>query len=265
MLVPKVMSTQHPDNATPAPFADDQGVLKGDGEVDEAVDVFALGCDEQMWDSRRLDGKRMNSRRHMRCRGDGADGRRRRCGRAGPWGADHSVCGPPGRGSLPSVVPIRWLLQLLPTEPPIAGLSLLAAPCSRCCPRRNSACCAISTSATGSRSRRCACCARRRATCRCGESSASAHGGMAPRGAAERRARPRGAGSQASFRHGRASSGSSRSCGSISTACGRRRLGTGTILRRCPTARRCTWYRRPRATPCSGTARCARNAPCAAT
>ncbi len=51
MLVPKVMSTQHPDNATPAPFADAAGVLKGDGEVAEAVDVFALGCDEQMWDS----------------------------------------------------------------------------------------------------------------------------------------------------------------------------------------------------------------------
>ena len=50
-LIPKVMSTQHPDNANPAPFADDRGVLKGDGEVDEAADVFALGCDEQMWDS----------------------------------------------------------------------------------------------------------------------------------------------------------------------------------------------------------------------
>ena len=50
-LVPKAMSTQHPDNATPAPFADEAGVLKGDGEVAEAVDVFALGCDEQMWDS----------------------------------------------------------------------------------------------------------------------------------------------------------------------------------------------------------------------
>ena len=50
-LIPKVMSTQHPDNANPAPFADEAGVLKGDGEVDEAVDVFALGCDEQMWDS----------------------------------------------------------------------------------------------------------------------------------------------------------------------------------------------------------------------
>ena len=50
-LVPKVMSTQHPDNATPAPFADSEGVLKGEGEVEEAVDVFDLGCDEQMWDS----------------------------------------------------------------------------------------------------------------------------------------------------------------------------------------------------------------------
>ena len=50
-LIPKVMSTQHPDNASPAPFADDTGVLRGDGEVEEAVDVFALGCDEQMWDS----------------------------------------------------------------------------------------------------------------------------------------------------------------------------------------------------------------------
>ena len=50
-LIPKVMSTQHPDNARPAPFADANGVVKGDGEVDEAVDVFGLGCDEQMWDS----------------------------------------------------------------------------------------------------------------------------------------------------------------------------------------------------------------------
>ncbi len=58
VLVPKVMSTQHPDNATPAPFADENGVLKGDGEVDEAVDVFGLGCDEQMWDS---EGKEADS------------------------------------------------------------------------------------------------------------------------------------------------------------------------------------------------------------
>ena len=33
------------------PLPTPAGVLKGDGEVDEAVDVFALGCDEQMWDS----------------------------------------------------------------------------------------------------------------------------------------------------------------------------------------------------------------------
>ena len=50
-FVPKVMSTQHPDNATPAPFADAEGVLKGEGEVDEAREIFALGCNEQMWDS----------------------------------------------------------------------------------------------------------------------------------------------------------------------------------------------------------------------
>ncbi len=53
-LIPKVMSTQHPGNASPAPFADSAGVLRGDGEIEEAVDVFALGCDEQMWD---LEGK----------------------------------------------------------------------------------------------------------------------------------------------------------------------------------------------------------------
>ena len=50
-LVPKVMSTQHPDNATPAPFADEEGVLRGNGEVNEAFHIFSLGCDEQMWDS----------------------------------------------------------------------------------------------------------------------------------------------------------------------------------------------------------------------
>ena len=50
-FVPKVMSTQHPDNATPSPFADEAGVIRGDGEVQEAADIFALGCNEQMWDS----------------------------------------------------------------------------------------------------------------------------------------------------------------------------------------------------------------------
>ena len=50
-FVPKVMSTQHPDNAAPAPFADEEGVLRANGEVNEAFHIFSLGCDEQMWDS----------------------------------------------------------------------------------------------------------------------------------------------------------------------------------------------------------------------
>ncbi len=49
-LIPKVMSTQHPDNAAAPAYAVD-GVIKGDGEIIEAVDAFGLGCDEQMWDS----------------------------------------------------------------------------------------------------------------------------------------------------------------------------------------------------------------------
>lgn len=49
-LIPRVMSTQHPDNATAPPFAVN-GVLKGEGEIAEAVNVFQMGCDEQMWDS----------------------------------------------------------------------------------------------------------------------------------------------------------------------------------------------------------------------
>ena len=49
-LVPKCMSTQHPDNANAPPFAV-SGVIKGESEIVEAVDVFGMGCDEQMWDS----------------------------------------------------------------------------------------------------------------------------------------------------------------------------------------------------------------------
>ena len=49
-LIPKCMSTQHPDNAFVPPYAID-GVIKGDAEITEAVEVFQLGCDEQMWDS----------------------------------------------------------------------------------------------------------------------------------------------------------------------------------------------------------------------
>ena len=50
-FIPRCMSTQHPDNATPPPFAASDGVLRGEGEIIEAVELFALGCDEQMWDS----------------------------------------------------------------------------------------------------------------------------------------------------------------------------------------------------------------------
>ncbi len=51
MIIPRTMSTQHPDNAAPAPFAGSDGVLKGEGEIDEAHYAFnTLGCDEQMWD-----------------------------------------------------------------------------------------------------------------------------------------------------------------------------------------------------------------------
>ncbi len=50
--IPRVMSTQHPDNAKLAPFSDpDEEVIKGEGEIAEAEYVFSkLGADEQMWD-----------------------------------------------------------------------------------------------------------------------------------------------------------------------------------------------------------------------
>lgn len=44
------MSTQHPDNANPPPFAT-ADIINGEEEIVEAYHVFsALGCDEQMWD-----------------------------------------------------------------------------------------------------------------------------------------------------------------------------------------------------------------------
>ncbi len=47
---PRVMSTQHPDNAT-VPFLADGSVIEGDDEIQEAYYVYShLGCDEQMWD-----------------------------------------------------------------------------------------------------------------------------------------------------------------------------------------------------------------------
>ena len=50
MSIPRAMSTQHPDNAFPAPFSEN-GVLKGEGEIAEASWAWStLLCDEQMWD-----------------------------------------------------------------------------------------------------------------------------------------------------------------------------------------------------------------------
>ena len=50
MSIPRAMSTQHPDNAFPAPFSED-GVLKGEAEIAEASWAWStLLCDEQMWD-----------------------------------------------------------------------------------------------------------------------------------------------------------------------------------------------------------------------
>lgn len=58
VTIPKCMSTQHPDNVETPPYSVD-GVLKGDGEVQEAAEVFSLGADEQMWDSEGKDVDRM--------------------------------------------------------------------------------------------------------------------------------------------------------------------------------------------------------------
>jgi phosphoenolpyruvate carboxylase len=47
---PRVMSTQHPDNAT-VPFFVDGEIVEGEDEIQEAYYVYShLGCDEQMWD-----------------------------------------------------------------------------------------------------------------------------------------------------------------------------------------------------------------------
>jgi phosphoenolpyruvate carboxylase len=56
--IPRCMSTQHPDNATP-PFFATSGVLAGEDEIREAFYAYShLGCDEQMWD---VEGKEIDT------------------------------------------------------------------------------------------------------------------------------------------------------------------------------------------------------------
>ncbi|MFA0834494.1 MAG: phosphoenolpyruvate carboxylase [Methanobacterium formicicum] len=49
-MIPKCMSTQHPDNVN-SPFFSSSNEIGGEDEIAEAYYVFShLGCDEQMWD-----------------------------------------------------------------------------------------------------------------------------------------------------------------------------------------------------------------------
>ncbi len=57
-MIPRTMSTQHPDNVI-TPFFAESPVIKGEDEVKEAFYVFShLGCHEQMWD---YEGKEVDS------------------------------------------------------------------------------------------------------------------------------------------------------------------------------------------------------------
>ena len=51
MNIPRIMSTQHPDNVT-APFFSENSIMHGDDEVKEAFYAFShLGAEEQLWDA----------------------------------------------------------------------------------------------------------------------------------------------------------------------------------------------------------------------
>lgn len=57
-LVPKTMSTQHPDNVA-QPFFTENTLIGGEDEIQEAFYTFAhLGCNEQMWD---FEGKEVDN------------------------------------------------------------------------------------------------------------------------------------------------------------------------------------------------------------
>jgi phosphoenolpyruvate carboxylase len=57
-VIPRCMSTQHPDNAT-VPFFAASAVLAGEDEIREAFYAYShLGCDEQMWD---VEGKEIDT------------------------------------------------------------------------------------------------------------------------------------------------------------------------------------------------------------
>ncbi|PIZ52289.1 phosphoenolpyruvate carboxylase [Candidatus Woesearchaeota archaeon CG_4_10_14_0_2_um_filter_33_13] len=51
MKIPRIMSTQHPDNVT-IPFFAEKSVMEGEDEIKEAFYTFShLGADEQLWDA----------------------------------------------------------------------------------------------------------------------------------------------------------------------------------------------------------------------
>ncbi|RWX46143.1 phosphoenolpyruvate carboxylase [Candidatus Electrothrix aarhusensis] len=57
-IIPRCMSTQHPDNAS-IPFFASGSALVGEDEIREAYYAFShLGCDEQMWD---VEGKEIDT------------------------------------------------------------------------------------------------------------------------------------------------------------------------------------------------------------